>query len=344
MKKCIKLIKLISVLTLFSLDGAMLFAAPKIRITLASFAPENTVWGRSLNQLAADWSKATNGEVQLIVRHNGVLGGDELELIQKIKQGQIQAAILTSVGLNFITNKILTLSCPFLIENDGELDYVLNALRPYYEDLIKKEGFQIVTLSKLGWIKFFGRDPVYTPDDLKKQKIASANGLTSLNNAFSALGFTVEIVSYNDIISSLNSRRIDAVFNIPVYVAANQIFGITKNMCSLSVAPALGGIVINQWYWNHIPDKYKPKLLELCQKLQTQNDGDISKLENDAINTMKQYGLVVDELSPQQKETWHKLVEDNMGRLTSGSNPVVDEALYKRIEGLIQEYNSKNPK
>jgi len=278
--------------------------------------------------------------VELIIRHNGILGGNELEVLQKVKQGQIQAAILTSTGLSNITNKILTLSCPFFITDDGELDYVLKDMRPYYENEIEGKGFKIVSLSKLGWIKFFGREPIYTPSDLKKQKIASGAELSSLNNVFSALGFTVVTLGYNDIIPALNAKRVDAIFQIPVYVAANQIFGITKNMCSLNVAPALGGIIINQSYWKRIPEKYRPKLIELCKELESLNDAEISKLENSATDTMLQYGLVINRVSPAQEELWKKIVRDGMEHLGSGSNPVVDKATYSRIEILIKEYHS----
>jgi len=45
-----------------------------ITINLASLVPENTPWGSAINRMAADWERATNGEVQVIVFHNATPG------------------------------------------------------------------------------------------------------------------------------------------------------------------------------------------------------------------------------------------------------------------------------
>jgi TRAP-type C4-dicarboxylate transport system substrate-binding protein len=106
------------------------FAAPrKITIKLAASVPENTPWGAHLNQMAGEWARATNGEVELKIFYNGVLG-DEAKVMKMLRQNSIQAAILTSFGLNELTPQVLTLSGPFLIRDEGELDAVMRVLKP----------------------------------------------------------------------------------------------------------------------------------------------------------------------------------------------------------------------
>ncbi|MDR0487527.1 MAG: C4-dicarboxylate ABC transporter, partial [Treponema sp.] len=58
-----------------------LSAQRKITIKLASLIPENTAWGAAINKMAADWYKATNGEVEMIVYHNAT-AGDEPEVLR----------------------------------------------------------------------------------------------------------------------------------------------------------------------------------------------------------------------------------------------------------------------
>jgi TRAP-type C4-dicarboxylate transport system substrate-binding protein len=234
-------ISCISVFILFCSSG--LFAAPKITIRLASLVPENTAWGAALNKMAKEWSDVTGGEVQLIVYHGGVISSNEVEVIQKLKQNQIQAAVLSSSGMSIISQKVITLSCPFLVKTDDELDYVLSNIKSDLESDIDANGYKIIAWSKAGWIKFFARNPVYTPTDLKKQRLAAGDEIPALNEAFKTLGYTIVSMPYNDILTSMSANRVDACFQSPVFVASMQIFGIAKNMASINVAPFMGGIV-----------------------------------------------------------------------------------------------------
>jgi len=85
-------IKSLVVILLFFIVSP-LFAQAKVTIRLASLVPENTAWGAGINRMAAEWSKITNGEVEIIVFHNGTAGG-EGEVLRKLKINQIQAAVL----------------------------------------------------------------------------------------------------------------------------------------------------------------------------------------------------------------------------------------------------------
>ncbi|MDR3324919.1 MAG: TRAP transporter substrate-binding protein DctP [Spirochaetaceae bacterium] len=317
-----------------------LFAAP-LTIRLASLVPENTAWGAALNKMAKEWSDATGGDVRLIVYHGGVISSNEVQVIQNLKQNQIQAAVLSSAGMSMISEKVITLSCPFLVKTDGELDYVLSNIKSELEADIDKNGYKIIAWSKAGWIKFFARSPVHTPADLRKQRLAAGNEIPALNDAFKALGYTVVLMPYNDILTSMSANRVDACFQSPVFVASMQIFGIAKNMSSINVAPFMGGIVLNQATWRRIPDKHKQKLLEVCARVEKENDNAIAQLEGGAIDVMKKNGLVINEVSPAQQKLWEDLALSAMPSFTGGKNPIIDPDVYGRIETLLREFRAQ---
>jgi TRAP-type C4-dicarboxylate transport system substrate-binding protein len=112
-----------------------LFAQRKVTIKIASPIPESTPWGRFLNEVANDWRKISNGEVDIIVYHNGV-AGTEKDVVRSLRVNQIQAALLSTLGLYEISPEVMTLSCPFLIRDDDELDLVLSGLRADLEEKI----------------------------------------------------------------------------------------------------------------------------------------------------------------------------------------------------------------
>ncbi|MDR0475307.1 MAG: C4-dicarboxylate ABC transporter, partial [Treponema sp.] len=59
-------------LLIFLLTTQGLFAQRKITVKMASPVPENTPWGKYLNDIAAEWRRITGGEVDIVIYHNGV--------------------------------------------------------------------------------------------------------------------------------------------------------------------------------------------------------------------------------------------------------------------------------
>ncbi|MDR2467585.1 MAG: TRAP transporter substrate-binding protein DctP [Spirochaetaceae bacterium] len=332
--------KLLIILGVMCSAAGMVFAAP-IQIKLASIAPEATAWGRALNQMAKEWAAATGGEVRLIVYHNGMLGSAEGEVLKKLRMNQVQAAVFTSVGMNGISKKIFTLSAPLLVRNDEEMDYVLSSLGPDLEQTIEQSGFKLAAWSRVGWIRFFGRQPISAPDDLRKQKLAAPDDMPELSNIFKSMGYTCIPVSYNDTLIALSSNKVDAVFQVPPFVAAMQIFGVAKNMCQLDVAPVLGGIVMNQATWKRIPDKYKPRLIEIARKIARENDAGAKKLTSDAIDIMRRNGLVTNPFSAPDEQLWVDEVRKAIPEMLEVRDSVLDQDIYHRTEALLQTVRSR---
>ena len=149
------------------LEAGMLFAQRTITIKMASQVPENTPWGYFFNQIAIDWKRITNGEVNLIIYHNGTAGNEET-VLRNLRLNQIQAAVLSTFGLTEITPEVLTLSCPFFIRNNDELDLVLKEVKDELERKINSKGFFTLAWSRVGWVKIFSKTPIFVPADLKR--------------------------------------------------------------------------------------------------------------------------------------------------------------------------------
>jgi len=313
-----------------------LFAQRKLTIKMASPIPENTPWGRFFNQLSSDWSKITNGEVELIVYHNGVVG-NESEVVRGLKLNQIQAAVLSTLGLYEISPEIMTLSCPFLIRNDDELDLILKEVVSGFQESINNKGYFTLAWARVGWVKFFSKAPVFVPADLKKQKLGTNADQAEMNQVFKAMGFQMVPVERNDILIALNSNMVEAVFQSPVAVGSTQAFGLAKNMASINVAPFLGALIFNQRTWRAIPEKYKPQMIDAVRRNEAKLDRDIRKMEDDMIKTLGNYGLKVNQLSPQQEQLWY----DEIGRaMPNLVGTVFDKKAYEHIETILKNYRN----
>ncbi|MDR3304082.1 MAG: TRAP transporter substrate-binding protein DctP [Treponema sp.] len=321
---------------LCALVPAPAFAQRKLTIKLASLVPENTPWGDALNRMAREWATISNGEVELIVYHNGV-AGSEADALRKLKMNQIQAAMLSSFGLNTITPGIMTLSWPFLIRNNAELDTVLNALKPELERRISDQKFFPLAWSKVGWVRFFSKSPVLTPADLKSLKLGSDESDPALIDAFKSMGYRMVPVAMTQVLIALGGGMIDAMYQSPVMMAGTQAFGVAKHMTAINVAPFMGCIVLNQTSWNRVPDQYRAALLQSAKRMEADLSVSVLELERSVIEIMRRNGLIVHDLDAAQQQLWY----DDVGRITPHAGGAFDRDLYQRIERIVRAQRGK---
>jgi TRAP-type C4-dicarboxylate transport system substrate-binding protein len=243
--------------------------------------------------------------------------------------------MLGTLGMKMISPEIMTLSCPFLIRNNAELDLVLNNLKPELEQKINSKGYYTLAWSKVGWVRFFSKSPVFVPADLKKQRLGTSDAETELLDTFRAMGYQMVPIAMNQILVSLSGGQIDAVYQSPVNAGGLQIFGLAKNMSSIPVAPFLGSIIMNQRAWRSIPDKYKPELIRIVRRVESELDQSIQKFEAEIIQTMVDFNLVVNQVSPEQEKLWYADADRTMPLLLG---TVFDRDMYNRISTMLRPY------
>jgi TRAP-type C4-dicarboxylate transport system substrate-binding protein len=308
----------------------------QVTIKLASMVPENTPWGAALNKIAAEWSAATNGEVRLQIYANGTQGNEEA-VLQKLNMNAVQAAVLTSFGLNKIAPEMLTVSCPFLIRSDDEFVEVFKTMKSELEAKINSGNYYSLALVRGGWVKFFSRNPVFVPADLKRQKVGSVPSEPELAQVFRAMGYQVVIVDEKRLLIALNGGSIDAVYQSPISSAGFQYFGVAKHMASINIAPFMGAIVLNKYAWESIPDQHRDAIMRITRRIGSEIETSLMQLESDAISTMIKHGLVVNTVNNQQAQQWY----DDMARATPALlGTTFDRATYTKIEGILKTYRS----
>jgi TRAP-type C4-dicarboxylate transport system substrate-binding protein len=308
----------------------------QVTIKLASMVPENTPWGAALNKMAAEWSAATNGEVRLQIYASGTQGNEEA-VLQKLNMNAIQAAVLTSFGLNKIAPEMLTLSCPFLIRNDDEFVEVFKTIKPEMEAKINAGNYYSLALVRGGWVKFFSRSPVFVPADLKRQKVGSVPSEPELAQVFRAMGYQVVIVDEKRILVALNGGSVDAVYQSPISSAGFQYFGVAKHMASINIAPFMGAIVLNKHAWESIPEQHRDAVARITRRIGSEIEASLMQLENDAVSTMVKHGLVINTVNNQQAQQWY---DDVAKAVPSLLGTTFDRATYAKIEGILKNYRS----
>ncbi len=329
----------IAVLFLFLvgiLATSNLAAAPLV-LKVGSVAPEASPWGEALTRVALAWKQISGGQVELKIYHGGIAGG-ESDTIRKMRLGQLQGGVLTSFGLNEISPEFLSLSMPFVIHNDDELDYVLEKASDTLKAKIAAQKFHVAAFSKVGWIRFFSKKPLRVPADLKTLKLAANPGNQALFDTWQSMGYNQVPVEIPNTLTALNSGRIEALYASPIAVGGFQWFGLAKYMMSLRMAPFLGGVILTQAAWDKIPESLRPQLEDAAKPILVQMDKDIKKMEVDAIATMKTYGMVQIDVTPAEESLWKAEMDAGLSKMIGKS---FSKEIYDLMLASLAEFRKK---
>jgi len=306
--------------------------ADVINIRLASPLPRNSDWGRSLDRLAAEWERVTDGSVRVIISHDG-REGTEMMMLSSLASNSNQVAIFTSAGMAEICPAVMNLSIPFVIRNEAELDLVLADVLPLLESRVRSD-FVVLAWSKSGWIYLFTKEPVHTPEELRRQRLATSPDLKDMNTVFRNMGFNLVEMDWVNIGTRLANNTVNAIYVIPAIVAPMQLHRTGLNhMLNVPIAPVIGAMVINRVTWDRITAAHQQEILRVTRRLIADFDVSMARAEATAISAMGRDGLSVNRLTPAQDEMWRSELEHSIPTLIG---PIFDREIYHRINVLLE--------
>ena len=170
----IRLVKL-CILACLLVIGPAHGAEKSVVIKLATLAPEGSSWMKSFHALNKEVMEKTNNQVQFKVYGGGVLG-DEVDMLRKMKIGQIQAAVLSSGSLALLYKEFDVLQIPFLFQKYEEVDFILKKMDSFFRKGLEDNGFILLGWSEGGFIFIMSTGPIASVADLKKAKVWTWGG------------------------------------------------------------------------------------------------------------------------------------------------------------------------
>ena len=249
---------------LFFLVSVMGFAR-EYEIKFSILAPEGSTWIKVLNSANEELIRRTKGEVRFKIYAGGV-SGDERDVIRKIRIGQLHAAGLTGVGLGDIFSGIRVLELPFLYDNVVEVDYVRQRFKPILKKEYEARGFIFLGWAEAGFVNIFSNRPIQSLQDMASVKMWAWEGDPLVQAMAEAYHIVPIPLSITDVMTSLQTKLIDAFYAPPLAAIALQWFSKVKYMTDLPLANATGGILMSRNYYNKLPPQYRKILNEVVEE------------------------------------------------------------------------------
>lgn len=311
-------------------------AAPKLK--LGTLAPVGTSYHKAIMVMADTWRKTSGGAVDLNIFAGGKLGG-EAEMVGLMQVNSLQAAMLTAVGLAEIEPGVTGLqNIPMGFHTLGEVDYVGERLRPLLEERMARKGFIVLFWVDSGWVRFFAKDPVTHPDDLRRLKLFSWSGNPAQVELYQSAGFDAKALETADIVPGLQTGLIDAVPLPPFYAMAAQVDSRAPYMLDLNWAPLVGAMVVRKETWEKIPAATREKLLESAASAGAEIKAAGRREMDESVVAMEKRGLKVSRITPEIEAEWRAVSEAVYPKIRG---KLVPEDIFDETMRLLSEYRAQ---
>jgi len=230
----------------------------------------------------------------------------------------------------------MSLSVPFMIRDNAELDTVLQEVQPLLENRVKND-FVILAWSKGGWVYVFSKEKVLLPDELRRQKLGTSSELKDMNTVFRTMGFQMVEADIVNIGTRLASNMVNAIYMIPAAIAPMQMHRSLNHMLDLPIAPIMGALVMNRVTWNKLSQEQQREIVNITRRTAKDFDVSMAKTEANAISSMGRDGLHVNKLTSEQRAVWQS---DMQKALPSLVGPIFDREIYNKIDEILVKTRS----
>ncbi|WP_024302649.1 TRAP transporter substrate-binding protein DctP [Pseudogulbenkiania sp. MAI-1] len=308
--------------------------AEPVRLKLAMLAPKGSIFHRLSLRIGDAFRAAEGSGSAFVVYADGIQGG-EADIVRRMRVGQLNAAMLSVVGLTEIDASAAALQkIPMLFRSVDEVGYVGRALRPEIERRFAEQGFIALMWAEIGWVRFFSRQPGASPEALKARRIFAWAGDADQVEMMKGLGYRPVVLETADIIPGLQTGLIDTVPVMPVWALATQVDRQAPYMIDVKWAPIVGALVVTRSAWEGMQPAARTALRRAAEAARGELVSQTDRADAEAVAAMVRRGLHVQRPTPAEEAAWQRLAEQAYplirGRTVPA--PMFDEALRRIAE------------
>jgi TRAP-type C4-dicarboxylate transport system substrate-binding protein len=316
-------------------------AQEAVRIRLGTLVPKGSSYHRAMQEMAERWKKAQGGAGTFTIYTDGTQGG-EVDMVRRMRVGQLNAAMMSVVGLAEIDRSVTALQyMPMLFRDWSEVDYVMAQMHEQLEARFLEKGFVVLFWGDGGWVRYFSKEPMVHPADLKKFKLWSWNGDPSASDIMKSMGYSPVPLETADILPGLQTGLISAVPSAAFFALAGQFDTVAKYMLDVKWAPVLGAGVITRKAWDSMAPAVQDELKRAAADAGAKIRAQARKEDQEAVDAMRKRGLTVQPGTPELVAEWRALAEEAYPKIRGRMVPA---DLFDRVQALVQDYRAHGGK
>lgn len=267
-------------------------ASPPYMIKFATVAPDGSTWVKCMRGIDQKVREKSAGRLGFRIYAGGI-AGDELDVLKKIRIGQIHCAAFSGVGFGQILPMVRVLDLPFLFSDAEKVDRVHRELFPFFTEEFRKKGFELLAWAEVGNVHLMSKKPIRTIQDLAGLKVWTWAGDPIAKETFVALGVNPIPLAVTDVTTALNTGMIDTVYAPPLGALALQWQNYLNDMMALPLTHSTGAILVSSAFFTKLPDDLAQLLKQSVSEGMAELAIQLREQTREAMDIIQKSGLTI---------------------------------------------------
>lgn len=314
--------------------------AQQATVKVATIAPKGSIYHRVLQEMGESYRRASGVQARFLIFTDSIQG-TEADTVRRMRVGQLDASMLTVVGLTEIDPSVAALQyMPMMFRSWEELDYVREQLRPELEGKLAAKGFAVLIWGEGGWVQFFTKEPIVHPEEFKRARIFAWSGDLIQPAIMKSLGYHPVSIPISDILPGLETGMLDTVPVAPLWALVGQFDRVTHYMLRVNWVPIVGATVMRRQTLDGMKPEAREALLAASRKASEELRAHRAAQDEDSIRAMEARGLKVQPLTPQLEQEWRVIAQRSWPQVRG---TMVPAETFDRVRTILAEYRKGRP-
>ena len=271
----------------------------------------------------------------LVDQYPGAQLGQEPQILQLVKSGDIEFAVVSSANTSTISPQAGVMSLHFLFRNDQHIikalgdQKVFEAIRDMVDDTV--QGIHAIGLGTQGFRHMYGKKEVHKVDDLKGYKVRVQATATE-DKMFAAYGAQTVHMPFGSVYTSLQTGVVDFGENAVNVYLINKHYEVAP-VLSMTEHEANNAILwISDKLWQSLNTEQRGWVLAAARDVSLQEPKRAFELERAAAAKLEKIGVKI--VTDVDKSGFQKIADPYLDRLAKELGPHAD-----KIKTLIRAIN-----
>ena len=289
-----------------------------------------SLFDESANKFAEIANKKLGDKAEVQVFGSSQLGNDR-ELLQKLKLGQVHFALPSSV-MSSVAPEFGVFEMPYIIQDRDHIKAVEESmLEDVFQPAAAGEGYHILAFWENGFRHITNNvRPINTPADLEGVKLRTPNGEWRVK-MFQSYGANPTPMAFSDVFTALQTGVIDGQENPYAQIASAKFQEVQDYLSITGHVYTPGYILTGQRTFEGLDPEVQEALREAARETQAYVYETAARMENELLDVIKAAGVQVNEAEK--------------AAFVAASQPIYDE-FAETVEGgaeLVERVNAVRP-
>ena len=279
----------------------------------------------TVNDYAACVGEKSGGSIEVQTFGSSQLGKDK-ELLQKLKLGQVDFALPSSV-MSSVDAVFGIFEMPYIIKDRDHMRRVQGEMMDTFQGAANDNGYHIVGLAENGFRHITNNiRPINTPEDLEGIKLRTPNGEWRVK-MFQEYGANPTPMAFSDVFTALQTGVIDGQENPYAQIASAKFQEVQEYLSITGHVYTPAYILASQKHFGGHSDEVKAVLSDCAAETQTFTYEKAAELETELLEVIKEAGVEVNEADKDAFIEASKPIYDAFAAEVDGGQEMIDAVL-----------------